>query len=166
MTYCETWHDQWLMHEWMRDFCHIHAFQLNVSKSKYIISDCLGASDPRFLWSVDGKHKIIPKDSSETFRYLGIWLNMNLDWTKQIQVLTKLIMDWRWKAFSRKVDAAQLRASVVEYLFPRMEAGLLHANITQQMCDAWMSTIIHTICERGKMAGSHNINRKAFCVLA
>jgi len=75
-------------------------------------------------------------------------------------------MDWRWKAFARKIDPAQLRASVVEYLFPRMDIGLLHADITQQMCDAWMSTIVLTICQRGKMSGAHNINRKAFCLLA
>src|SRR5690348_11958609 len=30
----------------------------------------------------------------------------------------------------------------------------------------WMSTIIYTICERGKMVGAHNINRGAFCMLA
>ena len=70
MTYCETWRDQWLMHEWIRDFCHIHGFELNVSKCKYIVSDYQGPSDPRFLWSVDGKHKMLPRGSSETFRYL------------------------------------------------------------------------------------------------
>jgi len=47
-----------------------------------------------------------------------------------------------------------------------MEVGLHHAEITQKMCDAWMSTIILTICERGKMIGAHNINRMGFCLLA
>src|SRR3954465_8618252 len=83
-----------------------------------------------------------------------------------IQVLNKHVMDWRWKAFARKIDPSQLRASVVGYLFPRMEVGLQHADITQMMCDAWMSTIILTICERGKMTGAHNINRMGFCLLA
>src|SRR3954454_17618853 len=90
-----------------------------------------------------------PHSSSEPFRYLDLWLSMDLDWSKQIQVLNKHVMDWRWKAFARKIDPSQLRASVVEYLFPRMEVGLQHADITQKMCDAWMSTIILTICERG-----------------
>jgi len=137
------------MHEWMRDFCHYHGFQLNVNKCKYIISDYQGESDTRFLWSVDGKQKIVPYGSSTTFRYLGLFLNMDLQWDRQFQVLTKMVMDWRWKAFSGKVDTAQLRASVVEYLFPRMEIGMLHSDITQQMCDALLSTIVNTLCERG-----------------
>src|SRR6185436_8324319 len=113
-----------------------------------------------------GSQNIASRLSSEPFRYLGIWLSLDLNWSKQIQVTNKLVMDWRWKAFARKIDPAQLRASVVEYLFPRMDIGLLHADITQKMCDAWMSTIVLTICQRGKMSGAHNINRKAFCLLA
>jgi hypothetical protein len=165
MIYSESWRHQWMMHEWVREFCHKHGFQLNTAKCKFFISDCHPSSDSRFLWSVDGKEKIMPKPC-EPFRYLGVWLSLDLDWTKQKQVLTKLVMDWRWKAFSRKIDAAQLRASVTEYLFPRMEVGLAHADITQEVCDGWMSTIIYTICERGNMSGVHNLNRKAFCILS
>src|SRR5215469_6967096 len=40
-----------------------------------------------------------------------------------------------------------------------MEVGLLHAEISQKLCNAWMSTIIHTICERGRMSGAHSINK-------
>jgi ribonuclease HI len=91
---------------------------------------------------------------------------MDLDWGKQIQSMNKMIMDWRWKAFAAKTDPAQLKSSVVEYLFPKLEIGLAHAEITQKMCDAWMSTIIHTICQRADMRMSHSINRKGFCILA
>src|SRR4051812_36915512 len=31
-TYCESWRDQWMMHEWVREFCHVHGFQLNAHK--------------------------------------------------------------------------------------------------------------------------------------
>ena len=51
-------------------------------------------------------------------------------------------------------------------LLPRMDIGLLHANVTKKMCNSWMSTIIHTICERAKMSNAHSINRMAFCLLA
>ena len=125
-----------MMHEWVREFCH----ELNADKCKFIISDSQGSGDPRFLWSVDGSQRIASRLSSEPFRYLGIWLSLDLNWSKQIQVTNKLVMDWRWKAFARKIDPAQLRASVVEYLFPRMDIGLLYADITQKMCDVWMCT--------------------------
>ena len=91
---------------------------------------------------------------------------MNLDWSKQIHVLNKHIMDWRWKSFAARVDPAQLRASYVELLLPRLEIGLLHANITRIMCDAWMSSIIYTICRRGRIANAPSLNRMAFCILA
>ena len=80
LIYCESWKEIWMMHEWMRDFCHAHGFQINAKKSKYIISDCKGAQDPRWLPSVDG----VPLSSSEQFRYLGLWISMDLKWTKQM----------------------------------------------------------------------------------
>jgi hypothetical protein len=154
-----------MSHEWIRDFCHAHNFRLNSLKCKYIISNCSGPQDGRWLWSVDGSEKILPLSSSETFRYLGLWLSMYLDWSKQIQGLNKCVMDWRWKTLVAKVDPAQLRASYVEFLFPRLETGLLHANITEKMCNTWMSLIIRTFCERSGMASGHSINNMAFCVL-
>ena len=65
-----------------------------------------------------------------------------------------------------KVDPAQLRASYVEFLFPRLETGLLYANVTERMCDTWMSSIISTFCERSGIASGHSLNHMAFCVLA
>jgi hypothetical protein len=92
IIYCESWKEVWYMHEWMRDFCHAHGFGINAKKSKYIISDSKGAHDPRWLPSVDGNDKITPLISSDPFRYLGLWLSMDLDWSKQIQVMNKHIM--------------------------------------------------------------------------
>ena len=42
-----------------------------------------------------------------------------------------------WKAFAAKVDPAQLKTSVMDYLLLRMKIGLAHADITERMCDAW-----------------------------
>ena len=53
MTYCGSWKEQWMMHEWMRDFCNVHGFQINTKKTKYILSDWQGHNDPRWLPSVD-----------------------------------------------------------------------------------------------------------------
>src|SRR5690349_10742012 len=110
----ETWEHQWMAHEWVRDFCYAHKFRLNALKCKYIISDCIGSTDGRWLWSVDGTEKIRPVTQSSTFRYLGLWVSMDLNWSKQIQMLNKCIMDWRWKALVAEVDPAQLRVSYIE----------------------------------------------------
>ena len=102
---------------------------------QYFISDYKG-QDPRWLPSVDGTEKIIPLPPSKSFRYLGLWISMNLTWTTQIQLLNKLVMDWRWRAITARVDPAQLKTSVTEFLLPKMELGLRFANITGKMCDA------------------------------
>jgi len=65
----------------------------------------------------------------------------------------------RWKTFSAKIDPAQLRATYIEYLLPRLEIGLLYAGITQEMCNAWMSSIIYTFCDRSGMVSKHSLNR-------
>ena len=56
---------------------------------------------------------------------------MDLTWDKQIQVMNKQVMDWRWKSLAAKGDPAQLKCSVTEYLLPRLEIGLAHANVTK-----------------------------------
>ena len=89
---------------------------------------------------------------------------MDLDWSNQVRVLNKYVMDWRWKAEAAKVDRAQLKTSVMDFLLSRMEIGLAHANVTQKMCDAWSSTIMHTLCKG--MSTVASLNRKAFCLLA
>ena len=83
-------------------------------------------SDPRWLLSVDGCEKIVPLSSSAPFRYLGLWITMDLNWDKQIHVMNKQVMDWRWKSLAAKADPAQLKCSVTEYLLPRLEIGLAH----------------------------------------
>ncbi len=164
MTYVASWQDQWKMHEWVREFCWVHHFKLNAVKCKYFISDYQGHDDPRWLLSVDGSEKITPLPPSKQFRYLGLWISMDLSWSMQIQILNKMVMDWRWRAVSAKVDPAQLKASITEYLVPKMDLGLSFANVTQKMCDAWLSTIIHTLCRGFNTVSS--LNKSAFCVLS
>src|ERR1043166_6151033 len=47
-----------------------------------------------------------------------------------------------------------------------MEIGLRHAEITEDMCKSWISTIIYTICHRGGMSSVTTLNRSAFLLLS
>ena len=85
LTYAESRSHQWMMHEWVRDFCHAHGFQLNANKCKFMISDSEGAADPRFLWDVDGSKK-----NHATHQLRGLSVSRSLP---------------------RKIDPAQLRTS-------------------------------------------------------
>jgi hypothetical protein len=84
-----------MMYEWMRDFCRAHFFKINAAKSRYVISDYQGPKDKRWLFSVDGKEKIKPLPSTHQFRYLGLWMSMDLDWSNQVRVLNGLEMESR-----------------------------------------------------------------------
>lgn len=159
----ESWEDIWMMHEWVREFCFYHKFQLNPGKCKYFISNYV-EQDNRWLWSVDGSSKLHPQSPRTPFRYLGIWLTMDLDWKEQIQVLNRMVMDWRRRAIIGQIDPAQLKSSVTELLLPRMELGLLFADITEKMCNAWTKTIIFTLSRR--MSTAHTINPYGFCFLS
>lgn len=160
---CESWKELWMMHEWVRDFCFYHNFQLNAEKCKFFISNWR-PNDSRWLWSVDGKSKIHPQPPDTPFRYLGIWLSMTLYWGEQIRIMNRMVMDWKRRALVGQVDPAQLKRSVTELLIPKMELGLTFADITEQMCNAWTATIICTIAK--KMASVHSMSREGFCLLA
>ena len=90
---------------------------------------------------------------------------MDLLWDKQISVMTKYIMDWRWKVLISKADPAQIKCSITEWLFPRLEIGLLH-KISVKVCNAWRSTIVNTMSLLGGMKTMKSINREAFCILS
>ena len=47
-----------------------------------------------------------------------------------------------------QIDPAQLKTSIIELLLPKMELGLMFADITEEMCNAWTATIIGTIARR------------------
>jgi hypothetical protein len=78
-------------------------------------------------------------------------------------------MNWRWRSIAQKIDPAMLASTITEYLIPKIELGLLYAyGITNEMCNGWTRTIIHTLAHNNaginKMT-ARTINREAFCLL-
>jgi len=161
MTYSESWEAMWMSHEWVREFCHVHHTKINANKTKYIVSDSQGENDPRWLPSVDGKDKIIPLASSYQIRYLGLWL-----WTLIEVPMASDEQNYYGLEMEGPPCKSRSRATEVLWLLPRLDCGLLHATITERMCNAWLSTILHTLCSLSDMRSFSSINKKAFCLLA
>jgi hypothetical protein len=107
MIFASSWADIWSMHQWTREFCRVHGFNINSEKTKYVISDCKGENDPRWLPSVTGKERINPKPPKTEFRYLGVYISMSLTSSKQIEILSDTVMTWRWRSLANKIDPAQ-----------------------------------------------------------
>jgi len=43
---------------------------------------------------------------------------MDLDWSKQIHILNKLIADWKWKGFTNKVDLLNFVSPTPNFFSP------------------------------------------------
>ena len=167
MIYAMSWEHIWKMHQWTLEFCRVHGFKIS-PKTKYLISNHKGESDPRWLPSQDGQ-RIVPLDPSTEFRYLGTYISLSLSSKKQIQITNNTIMNWRWRAMAQKIDPAMLASTVTEYLLPKIELGLLYTyGVSEEMCRGWTSTIVQTLAqnaEMGKMA-IRTLSREAFCLLS
>ena len=168
ITYARSWKGVWEMHQWVREFCLAHRWNMNVEKCEFIISDCTGENDPRWLFSVDGHTLLRPKGPDTVFRYLGVWISMNLQWEKQRKVLNERIMSWRSIIIRNKVNSVKALTTVRDFLFPKLELGLQFADIDEQMCKNWTKIIIHTILASSGISAqfARSINNDAFCSLA
>ena len=93
MIYAMSWEHIWKMHQWTLEFCRVHGFKIS-PKTKYLISNHKGESDPRWLPSQDGQ-RIVPLDPSTEFRYLGTYISLSLSSKKQMQIINNTIMNWR-----------------------------------------------------------------------
>ena len=168
ITYARSWKGVWEMHQWVREFCLAHRWNMNVEKCEFIISDCTGENDPRWLFSVDGHTLLRPKGPDTVFRYLGVWISMNLQWEKQRKVLNERIMSWRSIIIRNKVNSVKALTTVRDFLFPKLELGLQFADTDEQMCKNWTKIIIHTILASSGISAqfARSINNDAFCSLA
>ena len=147
IVYARSWRGIWEMHQWVREFCLAHHWDINVEKCEYIISDWAGETDSRWLFSVDGQTPLRPKGPHTVFRYLGVWLSMNLQWEKQREVLYKQILIWRSIIVRNRVNSVKTLTTVRDFLFPKLELGLQFADIDKKLCNNWTKIIIHTILE-------------------
>ena len=76
------------MHAWVREFFGAHCLRLNCDKTVLVCSE---GSEIPVLPAVDGRQRAQPHGEGHTFRYLGMWVNLRLDWKVQIGRMDRLI---------------------------------------------------------------------------
>ena len=76
----------------------------------------------RWLFSVDGHTLLRPKGPDTVFRYLGVWISMNLQWEKQRKMLNERIMSWRSIIIRNKVNSVKALTTVRDFLFPNLNS--------------------------------------------
>ena len=150
------------MHEWVREFFGAHCAKLNCTKTELLCSSNLSALENK-LFSVDGKTPIKPHGPSHTIRYLGVWLNLNLQWKTQITRMSQTI---------HSVCASILRGSftipmsvfaITQFLIPRLRAALRVVTIRDEQLRAWDDKILRTVRKADGITMGP-LNRDAFFV--
>jgi exonuclease III len=122
------------MHNWVREFYGAHAFSLNCAKSEYL---CSNGSSPPALFSVDCRTSITAQGEEHTIRYLGLWVNLRLDWTVQERRMWQRV---NWIASVIRRHRFNLRLSVFavqQYLLPCIRIGLETADVSSQTVNEW-----------------------------
>ena len=143
ITFNESWHAQYVSHEWVLSFFSAHGCEINGGKTVYVISDAI-PNDARWLRSTNGD-LIRPSSPATTFKYLGIHVSMDLSWTEQIRVMNFLIMKWSGVVQRAKISAFKVFETYRTILLPKLDLGLIYARIPKKTCTRWSRLILRSI---------------------
>ena len=91
---------------------------------------------------------IVTRPPTFAFRYLGYMLRVDLDPQPVMDVLAGRV----WKAVSDirrwRLDLVQASDYMREYLYPRLELGLIFARLTKVDCDSWDALLRSAVLHR------------------
>ena len=135
------------MHAWVREFFGANRAALNCGKSHLLCSN--GATVP-ILASVDGQTVIDPRGETHTIRYLGVWLNLQLDWAVHIARMDRLV--WSVASSIRRsgFDLVMSKTAVNQFLMPGLRIGLLVTDVPDKAVRCWDARIRQAVlCAAG-----------------
>ena len=183
VTVANSWESACIQHEWVREFLVAHHMRLNPLKSYCIIGSGTGTSaglepDPSLKW-LPGIHEaqvhdplhrapctvtgalpnpgacdIYTHGPSKSFRYLGYQIHVDLE---DGEVIREVALKLREACSIIRTHALNLvhAADVLrEYLYPRIELGLLFASIPIARLRRWESIIRTSVLHRSHDAAT------------
>lgn len=180
MVFAETWSDVWKAHTWVREFCRAHNLSINWKKTRFFGSDWNGEKELRGLWPVQGdkfdektstfplqkSQKIVLRSPAESFRYLGVWINMSLTWETQRERMNSTIMCHLRRMRSNKLQAHEKVMMTRELILAQLDMGFQVATIPQLVLQKWNSAIVHTLVSGEKWPTAFSLNPQAINCLA
>ena len=165
------------MHEWTRTFFGMHATRINAKKTKYFCSAVRSARGvltiphPTMvadLRSVCGHTRIAPRPTSTSFRYLGVMLSPDLDWTDELARLNSIVWSARSSILNYRMRFLPAADAVRSYVVPRMEAGLQTIGLSARVMatlDRWTGLLQSAVLV-AHSSYDPGVCRAAFCFVS
>ena len=138
-----------------------HGLQINETKTKVTGRYASGAPyQDTMVWPGSGKpFETIPP--SDSVRYLGAHINLDLDWTTQINKMQASVMTTAAHARSKRLTAFQCIAITRHVIASRLEIGMRHAHIPAKTLQMWDDTIASAISQRCGLTKLHKTSTAA-----
>jgi hypothetical protein len=145
-------------HAWVRSFFGAHSLSLNVDKTKFMCSNVKLAPE---LMSVCGNRVITPLPDVTVFRYLGLHLNLKLDWAHQ-----RARMQLQVQRVCNKIRMQQFTLdmtvyAVKQYLLPSLRLGLLMTDVSDTQLKQWDTDIRKAALQGARMHTAGSLARPA-----
>jgi len=145
VVFAENWNNIFFIHEWIRSFIWAHGGDININKTNYLISNA-NKKDPRWLHSCDGNQQLIPT-CSNSFRYLGLHLNLKLNWKTQINKTNWMVINYCNKILASKVSTLKAIEIYKTILLPKIDIALTFAIIPNKMRNKWSRKVLHALLQ-------------------
>jgi ribonuclease HI/exonuclease III len=139
------------MHEWVRDFYGAHCFAFNCTKTKLLCSNVRWAPP---IFSVDGRSRVTPSNAKSSFRYLGVDLNLSLNWKLQQQRMHRTVWLVCERIRRHRFDLPMSKAATQQFLLPRLRSGLLFADVKDSKLKRWDIMLRKAVAEGAAMQHS------------
>jgi hypothetical protein len=140
-----TWGGLKRSHEWLLEFYQAHHFKLNNKKSHLIIAEGMKKNTEmqtkRKLACHEEDAFIEEEEKDFTWRHLGIFINMQLDWRRQQQKMQGSIMGIISKINLNRLHLIAAATAVREHLIPKLDIGLQFCKIPLKILKTWDSYI-------------------------
>ena len=147
------------MHAWVREFFGAHCFRLNCRKTEFV---CSAGADAPVLTSVAGRSSMEAKGEAHTFRYLGMWVNLRLDWSVQIGRMDRLLWAVCSSVRRNEFDLAMSVSAMQQYVLPCLRTGLRVADVPASVLDGWDARFRRAAVDGARMSMDRSLDPYAF----
>ncbi len=152
------------MNEWVTAFCAVNHLCMNGRKTELIGRNVDGSCMINNSIHV-GDVLVQPTPLDQSIRYLGVFMNMQLQWTEQSAVVTQAVQSFCGLAIKHRLSVPRAVHLFNVYLIPRIEFGLRYINVTGWLTqfEQWDKSLVRAIGQLCKMP--RRLNRGAVTTL-